>query len=237
MNLIQIISNNLAHKMVKKVPLDQIEYAWEWITGLFPQLSNKFDIKKIKTTEELIGVYNLALMVPVGAVFKGLSLILLSLILGVFWQVIVVVLTFMSLRSIAGGAHFSSYVKCVIFSLIQFLGIALIAKYIFQYWSHANLWNLLVFCILTSLYIIIKYVPRDSFNKPITKVLEIKKFKRWSFLYLVVWIALMTILLFFKCEKVVLSSCFGLLLELFTVSKMGYKSFCKINQINNKEIV
>ena len=53
MNLIQIISNNLAHKMVKKVPLDQIEYAWEWITGLFPQLSNKFDIKKSKPLKNL----------------------------------------------------------------------------------------------------------------------------------------------------------------------------------------
>jgi len=230
MNLIQTISSSLAHKMVKKVPLDQIEYAWEWITGLFPQLSNKFDIKKIKTTEELIGVYNLALMVPVGAVFKGLLLVVLSLILGVFWQVIVIVLTFMSLRSIAGGAHFSSYNKCAIFSLIQFLGIALIAKYILQYLSQTNIYSLLFFCILTALYIIYQYVPRDTENKRITDRLKRSKFKRLSLYYILIWVILMTIFSFFNIKIIVLSSCFGLLLELFTCSEVGQFVY---NQLDN----
>ena len=230
MNLIQTISSSLAHKMVKKVPLDQIEYAWEWITGLFPQLSNKFDIKKIKTTEELIGVYNLALMVPVGAVFKGLSLILLSLILGVFWQVIVVVLTFMSLRSIAGGAHFSSYNKCAIFSLIQFIGIALIAKYTLQYLSIQNIYSLLFLCILTGLYIIYRYIPRDTPNKPITNILQRSKFRRWSLYHILIWASIMTIFIFLNLKIIVIASCFGLLLELFSCSNVGHFVYKQLDQ-------
>jgi len=230
MNLIQTISSSLAHKMVKKVPLDQIEYAWEWIIGLFPQLSNKFDIKKIKTTEELIGVYNLALMVPVGAVFKGLLLVVLSLILGVFWQVIVVVLTFMSLRSIAGGAHFSSYNKCTIFSLIQFLGIALIAKYMLQYLSQTNIYSLLLLCILIAIYIIYRYVPRDTENKRIAGELERSKFKRLSLYYISIWAILMTIFSFFDIKIIVVLSCFGLLLELFSCSKLGHFVYTKLDQ-------
>jgi len=229
MNLIQIISNNLAHKMVKKVPLDQIEYAWGWITGLFPQLSNKFDIKKIKTTEELIGVYNLSLMVPVGAVFKGLSLIVLSLILGVFWQVVVVVLTFMSLRSIAGGAHFSSYNKCAIMSIFMFILSAVIVQYTLQYWSIQNVYSLLFFCILMALYIIYKYVPRDTENKRITGELKRSKFKRWSSYYLFIWTIIMTISLLFNLKIIVISSCFGLLLELFSVCKIGQIAYSKLD--------
>jgi len=230
MNLIQSISNCLAHKMVNKVPLNQIEYAWEIVLKLFPQLSNTFDIKKIKTTEELIGVYNLALMVPVGAVFKGLLLVVLSLILGVFWQVIVVVLTFMSLRSIAGGAHFSSYNKCAIFSLIQFLGIALIAKYMFRYLSQTNIYSLLFFCILTALYIIYRYVPRDTENKRITGELERSKFKRLSLYYISIWTILMTIFIIFNLKIIVVSSCLGLLLELFSCSRVGHFVYKQLDQ-------
>jgi len=230
MNLIQIISNNLAHKMAKKVPLDQIEYAWAWVTRLFPQLSNKFDIKKIKTTEELIGVYNLALMVPVGAVFKGLSLIILSLILGIFKPVIVVVLTFMSLRSIAGGAHFSSYNKCTIISLFMFIWSAVIVQYTLQYWTITNILYLLIFCIISMLYNIKRYIPRGTKNKEITKQSEIKKFKRWAMSYLVVWTVIMNIFIIFDLKIIVVSSCFGLLLELFSVGRIGQFVYDKLDQ-------
>jgi len=229
MNLIQSISNYLAHKMVKKVPLDQIEYAWSWAIKIFPQLLNMFDIKKIQTTEDLIGVYNLAFMFPVGAVFKGLLLVIISLILGVFTSVITVVLTFMSLRPIAGGAHFKTYNKCTAISLIQFIGSALIVKYISQCWSIQNIYSLLFFCILTTLYIIIRYIPRDTPNKPIVEEFKIKKFKRWSSYYLFIWTIIMTISLLFNLKIIVISSCFGLLLELFSVCKIGQIVYSKLD--------
>jgi|GEM_PF-357329 len=222
MNLIQIISNNLAHKMVKKVPLDQIEYAWGWIAGVFPQLSHKFNIKKIKTTEELISVYSLAFMFPVGAVFKGLLLVLLSLILGVFSPAIVVVLTFMSLRPMAGGYHFKTYNKCTVISLIQFITTSLIVKYTLQYWPFLGIWYLFIFCVVMTLYIVYRYIPRDTPNKPIAEQLERHKFKRWSLYYLSIWAVLMTIFLLFNIKIIVISSCFGLLLELLSISNIGY---------------
>jgi len=228
MNLIQIISSSLAHKMVKKVPLDQIEYAWGWAIKVFPQLSNMFDIKKIQTTEDLIGVYNLAFMFPVGAVFKGLLLIVLSLILGIFTPVIIVVVTFMSLRPIAGGYHFQTYNKCTVMSLIMFIGSAIITQHTLQYWSLTSTWYLFNFCVATAIYIIYRYVPRDTPNKPITKELEINKFKRWSFIYLIAWASIMTIFLLFDVKLIVLSSCLGLLLELFSVSKVGYGIYAKL---------
>ena len=136
----------------------------------------------------------------------------------------------MSLRSIAGGAHFSSYNKCAIFSLIQFLGIALIAKYTLQYWSQTNIYSLLFFCVLTALYIIYRYVPRDTENKRITDCLKRSKFKRLSLYYILIWVILMIIFSFFDIKIIVVSSCFGLLLELFSCSKLGRFVYDKLDQ-------
>ena len=69
------------------------------------------------------------------------------------------------------------------------------------------------------------HVPCDTHNKRIPEVFEREKFKRWSLYYLIIWAILMTILTILNCKLIIISSCFGLLLELFSVSKLGNKIF------------
>ncbi|OHD80900.1 MAG: hypothetical protein A2355_09575, partial [Spirochaetes bacterium RIFOXYB1_FULL_32_8] len=142
---------------------------------------------------------------------------------------LIITLTFSSLRIIAGGFHFGGYNKCITFSTLQFIGSALIVKYSIQYWSQVDVYSLLILCILTTLYAIYRYIPRDTPNKPITEILEIRKFKRWSSYYLFIWTIIMTISLLFNLKIIVLSSCFGLLLELFSVCKIGQIVYSKLD--------
>ena len=82
------------------------------------------------------------------------------------------------------------------------------------------------------LYINFRYIPKDTQNKLITEPLERAKFKKWSLLYLISWVTMMTILLFFNLKIIVIASCFGLLLELFSISKVGYGIYSLVDGIS-----
>jgi len=191
-------------------------------------LATKVPNDKYPTVEDQIEVFTYGFMVIVGALAKGTIMVSLALILEVFIPAMVIMFTFSSLRIIAGGYHFAEYNKCVTFSTLQFIGSALTAQYTLQYWSLISTWFLSIFCILLAIYNIKKHIPRDTPNKQITKELEIKKFKRWSLYYLIAWASIMIIFLLFNVKLIVLSSCLGLLLELFSVSKVGYGIYAKL---------
>jgi len=199
MSFIELVSNNSAKWLATKVPND-----------------------KYPTVEDQIEVFTYGFMVVWGAILKILLMVSLASIFSIKISALIITLTFSSLRIIAGGYHFGDYNKCITFSTIQFIGSALIVKYSIQYWSQVDVYSLLIFCILTALYVIYRYIPRDTPNKPIIEILEICKFKRWSSYYLFIWTVIMTIFTFFNLKIIVLSSCFGLLLELFSCSKVGH---------------
>jgi len=199
MSFIELVSNNSAKWLATKVPND-----------------------KYPTVEDQIEVFTYGFMVVWGAILKILLMVSLASIFSIKISALIITLTFSSLRIIAGGYHFGGYNKCITFSTIQFIGSALIVKYSIQYWSQVDVYSLLIFCILTALYVIYRYIPRDTPNKPIIEILEICKFKRWSSYYLFIWTVIMTIFTFFDLKIIVVSSCFGLLLELFSCSKIGH---------------
>jgi len=206
MNFIELVSNHSAKWLATKVPND-----------------------KYPTVEDQIEVFTYGFMVVWGAIFKAILMVFLASIFSIKLPTLIITLTFSSLRIIAGGFHFGGYNKCITFSTLQFIGSALIVKYSIQYWSQVDVYSLLILCILTTLYAIYRYIPRDTPNKPITEILEIRKFKRWSSYYLFIWTIIMTISLLFNLKIIVLSSCFGLLLELFSVCKIGQIVYSKLD--------
>ena len=213
--------------------VEQISNNWaKWLAKHMPNT-------KYPTVEDQIEVYTYGWMLPIGAVYKGVMLIALSIILGILMSditnallsVLFVTCTFSSLRIIAGGSHLQTYNRCMVVSITQFIITALLALYTLQYWSFVSMWLLFNFCAVVAIYNIVKYIPRDTPNNLITEPLIRAKFKRWSSYYLCIWIFIMIILLLFNVKLIFISSCFGLLLELFSISRMGYGIYEKIDSI------
>ena len=204
---VQSVSNYFARKLASKVP------------------------NEYPTVEDQVQVYEYGLMAILGSLVKGFLLVAISSLFGVLLLSLVTTITFSSLRVLAGGYHLSTFKSCMIMSLTQFIGSALIIIHTYQYWSIQNIYSLLFFCILMTLYIIFRYIPRDTPNKPITDILEINKFKKWSFYYLLSWTIMMTIFLLLGWKLIVIASCFGLLLELFSISILGQIVYSIINNI------
>ena len=206
-------------------------YLAKWLASNVPNT-------KYPTVEDQIEVFTYGWMLPIGALHKGFLLICFTIILGILVgnilnsiiSILSIILTFSSLRIIAaGGYHMSTYNGCIIVSFTQFIGSALIVLLTLCYWTQSSIWFLFVICLIISLYISIRYCPRDTPNNRIIDVLQIKKLKRQSLYFLLIWSVLMIALIFFNLKIIVISSCFGLLLELFSVCKIGQIVYSKLD--------
>ena len=201
------ISNSLAEGLASRVP------------------NIKYD-----SVEDQIDVYTYVFMFYVGIFIKIFLLVSLALLLGVVASSLTLMFTFASLRSIGGGYHFTTFGKCMIISLLIFLGSALTAQYTYQYWSSTNIWYLITFCIISMIYIIYRYVPKDSPNNIIDDRETISKFKKLTVYYLIIWSMLMSIFVLLNIKIIVIASCFGLLLEVFTISTLGYNFYARLDK-------
>ena len=170
-------------------------------------------------------VYYLGFFIVIGAIVKGVTMLSAAFLLGIIIPTLLIVFVFGSLRMIAGGYHMDTYGKCLFVSLGLFILFALIAQYTFMYWNTACIAVLITFTFAVGLYVLIRYAPKDTPNKPITEPQEIRKFKRLSIVYLSVWLIIVAVLTVYKLNLFALALCFGVLLELFTISPTGHKFF------------
>lgn len=170
-------------------------------------------------------VYYYGFYIVFSTLVKGIILISLSLLLGIMLPALLTVIVFGSLRMLAGGYHFDSYGKCLLVSLALIITAALISQYTYSYWSIASMVLFLIPAFAFSFYLLIKYAPKDTPTKPITDPAAIRKFKRLSIAYLGVLLILCCVLVFFNLKMHVISICFGILLEVFTITPSGHRFF------------
>lgn len=170
-------------------------------------------------------VYYYGFFVVIGAVVKAFFMMSAAAILGALIPTALVILIFGSLRMLAGGYHMDTYGKCLLVSVTMFVAAGLIAQYTYVFWQAVYVAVLVAVTFVTGLYVLIRYAPKDTFNKPITKPDQIKKFKLLSVAYLALWLAASIILIIYGQKMYVLAISFGILLELFAITPLGHKFF------------
>lgn len=173
--------------------------------------------------------YYFALQLIIGESFKTVILFTISLILGIFIPTLLISAAFIMLRLLAGGYHMDSQGKCLYVTLGIFISAPLIAKYTYALWSFTAVIILIICTFILGIYVLGRYAPKDTPNKPIDDQDKIRKLKFLSLSYLFIWfvIAIISNFLDFRLAAICLS--FGILLELFVVSPTGHKFFDIIN--------
>jgi len=115
-----------------------------------------------------IQVYYYGFQIIIGGINKFILLIISGLLLNILPQLLLVTISFVSLRIWTGGLHFDSYPKCSYISLLSFTITALLAKYIIL----NQFISMLIF--LSVLFLILIYAPVEHPNKPIKEKEKIK---------------------------------------------------------------
>ncbi len=195
---------------------------------------------QMKENHEKRRVYYFGFQVIIGSLVKGILLVALALLFRTLVPTLIIMLIFATLRVLAGGYHMETYGRCIVTSLALFLISGIIAQYTYESWPYILVYSMIIVSFIITLLAAAKYAPKDTPNKPITEPEEIKKFKRLSAVYVIIWFIVFTVLVtmglngitIFKPEYeklLALSACFGLLLEIFTVTPFGYNFFKKIS--------
>mgnify|MGYP000985132066 CR=1 FL=1 len=182
-------------------------------------------------------VYYYGFFIIIGAMVKGIILISAALLFGTLLPTIFVFLAFASLRIGAGGYHMDTYGKCLFASLVLYITASLITQHTYKFWNDFHIAMLITITFVTGLYVLIRYAPKDTPNKPITKPEQIMKYKKLSIIILFVWFIISIALTIFKQSMYIIALNLGILLELFSVTPTGHKFFDKINNGLNKKAI
>jgi accessory gene regulator B len=120
---------------------------------------------ELKITERQ-AIITYGLEITIGALVKLICFLVLSLALGIFPQVITAVLASGVFRLAAGGAHCTAYYRCLVSSLITFLGIGALARYLANYSLPLEI--IVTSVTIWSLVIVLRWAPADTPAKPVT---------------------------------------------------------------------
>lgn len=173
-----------------------------------------------KLDEVMYGIEGIYLVIT-----KTIIIFLIALILGIFKELLYLLIAFNFVRLFAFGMHADKSITCLIFSSVMFISGAFLCKYIFL--SKQALYVLY----LIALIIISIFSPADTVKRPL-----IKKKKRIRFKIL----SIITVLIYFglslsvKNNLIINSLIFGLIIECililpptYKLFKMSYKNYTK----------
>lgn len=183
-------------------------------------------VQRSEREEEYIEVISYGLQVILGTIAEFISIIIIGFLLGLFKEMLVASTIFAAMRMVAGGVHFSTYLRCFSSSVLMFT----LAGYTASFFYTSPL-NIGIVYLLSSacfiVYCLYKYSPRDNPNRLI-KEEELPKFRRLSFLF--AGIIFVILLVIFYINGSIgwyhYSIVTGLLLEGFSLTDTGY-SFIK----------
>lgn len=149
-------------------------------------------------------------------VTKLVVIFLTAYVLGIFKEMILLLLTYNVIRSQAFGIHASKSIYCLISSLVMFIGGALICKYC-----------VIPFEIMVSIAIVcnvclLLYAPADTHKRPLVNVKKRKRFKFVSFTFGIIYTIL---IILFRDYSIVNYLLFGMIEAIVMILPITYKIF------------
>lgn len=172
--------------------------------------------------QELRMAYGLEVLL--GEIVKTVVLLLLSWKLGVLFEAFLIAVTAAILRLVSGGEHCSEYYRCLIGGTICFVLLGWGVHIINPFFKGSAAYTAIFAGILLSWWILRKYAPGETENKPIKGEEERKKFRRLSVLIIAVYGLVMLLAVnIYLIRSIALPVLVGMVEQAFTVSPWGYR--------------
>lgn len=209
MSTIERLSNSIAFKISKILELD----------------TEKEEVLAYGAFSLIQTVWSIALVMIFGLVFN------------VFWEAVIISFSGALLRKYSGGAHASSPNTCAVIGVIVSVGPALIldnlsytgAKYILIY---------ACFALAFTYYIIYRYSPVDTPNKPIVKEETKIRLRRSAYKLTNTYLVIISLVYIYQVKqqnqaglKIISSICTGILWQDITLLPLGHYIMSKLDII------
>ena len=154
----------------------------------------------------------------IGELPKGIIILMIAYILGIFKLTVISILIIAPYRCVSGGVHMKTHIGCIIYTLLLYSGSSLLGKYIVL---TGNVKIMLAIAIWIFCMIMIKlYAPADTENLPILRKRERKQKQILSYIIITSEIL---IAIFIKNTTISGIIIFGDLIQTLTITRIAYK--------------
>lgn len=188
------------------------------IDKLCTYLTNKIRKEMPEVDDERAEIIMYGLQNIIGELPKGIIILLIAYLLGIFDLTLIAVLIIAPYRCVSGGVHMKTHLGCIVYTLILYSGSAMLGKYIaltgiIKYSIAIIIW---LFCMI----MIKLYAPADTENVPILRKKERKKKKIISYIIVTVEI---TIAILIPSTVIAGIIIFGDFIQTLTITRFAYK--------------
>ena len=154
----------------------------------------------------------------IGELPKGIIILIIAYILGIFKLTVISILIIAPYRCVSGGVHMKTHIGCIIYTLLLYSGSSLLGKYIVL---TGNAKIMLAIVVWIFCMIMIKlYAPADTENLPILRKKERKQKQIISYIIITSEIL---IAIFIKNTTISGIIIFGDLIQTLTITRIAYK--------------
>ena len=154
----------------------------------------------------------------IGELPKGIIILIIAYILGIFKLTVISILIIAPYRCVSGGVHMKTHIGCIIYTLLLYSGSSLLGKYIVL---TGNVKIVLAIAVWIFCMIMIKlYAPADTENLPILRKKERKQKQILSYIIITSEIL---IAIFIKNATISGIIIFGDFIQTLTITRIAYK--------------
>lgn len=154
----------------------------------------------------------------IGELPKGIIILIIAYILGIFKLTVISILIIAPYRCVSGGVHMKTHIGCIIYTLLLYSGSSLLGKCIVL---TGNVKIMLAIAIWIFCMIMIKlYAPADTENLPILRKKERKQKQILSYIIITSEIL---IAIFIKNTTISGIIIFGDFIQTLTITRIAYR--------------
>lgn len=188
------------------------------IDKLCTYLTNRIRKEIPEVDDERAEIIMYGLQNIIGELPKGVIILLIAYILGIFKLTLMAVLIIAPYRCFSGGVHMKTHIGCIIYTLLLYSGSALLGKYVVltgvtKYVIASVVW---IFCMI----MIKLYAPADTENVPILRKKERRQKKIISYIILTVEFIIAVVINNSIIAGVII---FGDFIQTLTITRLAYK--------------
>ena len=214
-------ANKFKQKILKVINSNTYKISCEVINVIdkfCAYLTNKIRKEMPEIDDERAEVIMYGLQNIIGELPKGIIILIIAYILGIFKLTLISILIIAPYRCCSGGVHMKTHIGCIVYTLILYSGSALLGKYIVlsglvKYVLAGFVWG---FCII----MIKLYAPADTENVPILRKKERKQKQIISYIILTVEIIIAMITNNSTIAGIII---FGDFIQTLTITRTAYK--------------
>lgn len=183
--------------------------------------------KNLASDQGKMEIYAYGMEILLGAAIKLLIVLALAWIIDVLNTTLIVLVTYAALRWFGGGAHMSTYFKCLILGTTIIVGMGRLSQ--FNMDMHL-LTKLAMVTLFWAFYVCLKWAPGDTEKKPIREREIRLRQKGKMAIMIAVWGVVIIYLVQHCLNTYVLAMILGCISSVFFITPWGYRLFALLDK-------